>query len=393
MILVFSCTLKTETAVTDPDIYYTCSMDPQVVESKPGKCPICHMQLTTVRKSAMKNDNELQLSPQQIQLGNILVDTIRKDGIGNEFILTGILNFNQDNATAVSARIAGRVEHLYFKNIGEYVPKGARLFDLYSEQLNTAKQEYLLALQKQEILGNGVIDYSSLIQSAKNKLLLWGMSENQIKELNEKKQPENITSFYGATGGYITELNIKEGDYVAEGTGIMRLADLSTLWVEAQLYTSQLAQFNSSAKATVEFPDLPGKKIKGSIEFVNPEINPATRINLVRITIPNKENVFKPGMPAYVTLNDPHYKALSLPVDAVLRTGTMASVWIQTSANKFMNKMVEAGMESNGMIEIKSGLKEGDAVVVKGAYLLQSEYVFRKGAAPMEGHDMSKMKM
>jgi Cu(I)/Ag(I) efflux system membrane fusion protein len=98
-------------------------------------------------------------------------------------------------------------------------------------------------------------------------------------------------------------------------------------------------------------------------------------------------------MPAYVIIKNPQNKTLSLPVDAVLRTATMATVWVRTSANKFMSKMVETGMESDGMIEIKSGLKEGDAVVVSGAYLLQSEYIFRKGANPMAGHDMSNMKM
>jgi Cu(I)/Ag(I) efflux system membrane fusion protein len=388
-----SCKSKTNAVISDPDVYYTCSMDPQVIESKPGKCPICHMQLTAARKSAQKNDNELQLSPEQIQLGNIIVDTIHDGDIGNQITLTGVLNFNQLNASAVSARIRGRVDKLYFKNIGDYVPKGAKLFDLYSEELNTAKQEYILALQKQKVLGNSVIDYNSLIESAKNKLLLWGMSEAQVKALDGNTQPNNITSFYSTSSGYITELNIKEGDYVAEGTSIVRLADLSSLWVEAQLYTSQLPQLNTSAKAIVQFPDIPGKQIEGSIEFVNPEINPATRINLVRVTIPNKDNILKPGMPAYVVIKNPQYKTLSLPIDAVLRTGTMAMVWTRTSANKFMSKMVETGMESDGMIEIKSGLKEGDAVVVNGAYLLQSEYIFRKGASPMAGHDMGNMKM
>jgi Cu(I)/Ag(I) efflux system membrane fusion protein len=388
-----SCKSETNTVATDPDVYYTCSMDPQVIESKPGKCPICHMQLTVARKSTQKNDNELQLSPQQIQLGNIVVDTIHNGELGNQLILTGILNFNELNTTAVSARIAGRVDKLYFKNIGDYVSKGAKLFDLYSEELNTAKQEYLLALQKQKVLGNSVIDYNTLIQSAKSKLLLWGMSEAQIKALPENNQTSNITGFYSTSGGYITELNIKEGDYVSEGTSIVRLADLSRLWVEAQLYTSQLAQLNTSATATVHFPDLPNKKIEGKIEFVNPEINPATRINLIRINIPNEQNILRPGMSVYVIIKDSHHKTLSLPVDAVLQTGKMSVVWVQTSANRFMSKMVETGIESDGMIEIKSGLKEGDAVVVNGAYLLQSEYIFRKGANPMAGHDMSKMKM
>ena len=391
--VIASCKSKPNVVTTDGDVYYTCSMDPQVVESKPGKCPICHMQLAAARKSAQKNDNELQLSPQQIQLGNIVVDTIRNGEIGNQMVLAGVLTFNQLNATAMSARIAGRVDKLYFKNIGDYVPKGTKIFDLYSEELNTAKQEYILALQKQKILGNGVIDYNALIRSAKNKLLLWGMSESQVKTLDENSQPGEVTSFYSTVSGYMTELNIREGDYVAEGTTIARLVDLSSLWVEAQLYTSQLAQFNSSAKAIVQFPGIPGKEVEGQIEFVNPEINPATRINLIRMTIPNKEHILKPGMPVNVLIKSRAYKTLSLPVGAVLRTGAMATVWVQTSVNKFMSKMVETGMESDRMIEIKSGIAEGDAVVVNGAYLLQSEYIFRKGASPMAGHDMGNMKM
>ena len=391
--VIASCKSKPNVLTTDNDVYYTCSMDPQVVESKPGKCPICHMQLAAARKSAQKNDNELQLSPQQIQLGNIVVDTIRNGEMGNQIVLPGVLNFNQLNATAVSARIAGRVDKLYFKNIGDYIPKGTKIFDLYSEELNTAKQEYILALQKQKILGNGVIDYKALIESARSKLLLWGMSEFQVKALDENSHPSDITSFYTTASGYMTELNIREGDYVAEGTTIARLADLSSLWVEAQLYTSQLSQFNSAAKAIVQFPDIPGKEVEGNIEFVNPEINPATRINLIRITIPNKENTLKPGMPVNVLIKSPSHKTLSLPVEAVLRTGAMATVWVQTSGNRFMSKMVETGMESDRMIEIKSGIEEGDAVVVNGAYLLQSEYIFRKGASPMAGHDMGNMKM
>jgi Cu(I)/Ag(I) efflux system membrane fusion protein len=392
LFVCWSCQSKTDSQLADPDVYYTCSMDPQVIEAKPGKCPICHMTLTAARKSTRKNDDELQLSPQQIQLGNILVDTIRHGSIGNKIILPGILNFDQLNNSAVSAKIAGRINKLYFKAIGDYIPKGARLFDLYSEELNNAKQEYLLAVQKQKVLGNSIVDYNTIIESAKNRLLLWGMTEEQVAGLKEN-QPSNVTSFYSNAEGFISALDVKEGDYVSEGSSIIRLANLSTLWAEVQIYPSQLLTFGSAAKATVQFPDLPGKQIAGNIEFVNPEISTSARINLIRIKVPNRGNILKPGMMVYVTLNDPQRKMLSLPLDAVLRSAGMSSVWVQTGSNRFRNKMVETGMESNGMIEIKTGLAEGEVVVVRGAYLLQSEYIFRKGSSPMGGHDMSNMKM
>ena len=393
LLTIISCKSKTK-AVVNPDIYYTCSMDPQVVESKPGKCPICHMELTPVKKSIeQENNDELALSPEQMQLGNIKVDTIRDAFIGNQMVLTGTLNFDQTKVNDVSARVSGRIEKLYFKKPGDYVTKGAPLYDIYSEELNNAKQEYLLALQKKATLDNSVINFDDVIEAAKNKLLLWGMSEQQIRNINKDALVNPRTTFFSTASGYITEQDLKEGDYVSEGGSIVKLSGLSTLWVEAQVYATQLSQLNKAKDVMVEIPDFPGKKIPGKISFQNPELNPATRINLIRIIIPNEGNQLKPGMPAYVTVKTGGVNALFLPSDAVLRDGKMAMVWLQTSQNKFKSVMVETGLESGDMIEIKSGIHQNDEVVTSGAYLLQSEYIFRKGASPMAGMDMPGMKM
>ena len=390
-LLLASCKNKKE-ETQQSDIYYTCSMDPQVVEYKPGKCPICHMELTKVKKSNREDKNEILLSEQQVQLGNIKTDTIRTGTIGDQLVLTATLNFDQAKANAVSARVMSRIEKLYFKNLGDYVRRGAALYDLYSEELNNAKQEYLLALEQKNAFANETaIDFNQLLQSAKNKLLLWGMSELQIQQLANNKKATAITTFYSTAAGYITELDISEGDYVMEGGTIVKLVDLSTLWAEAQVYTSQLAEVDKNSVATVQLPDFDGKEIKGRIAFVNPEINADTRINLIRVSIPNTGNRLKPGMPAYVILKSPQRKSLTLPINAVIRDGKGATVWIKTGAHSYTSKMVEVGLESEDRIEIKSGLSAGDVVVVSGAYLLQSEYIFKKGANPMSGHDMSTM--
>jgi Cu(I)/Ag(I) efflux system membrane fusion protein len=283
----------------------------------------------------------------------------------------------------------GRVEKLYYKNLGDYVKKGLPLYDLYSEDLNNAKQEYILALDKKKTFTNEtVIDFDQLIQSAKNKLLLWGLNEAQVNELANTKKATTTTTFYSTANGYITQLDIREGDYVMEGGTIVKLADLSALWAEAQVYTSQLAEVNSNSIATVLLPDFDNKEIKGKIEFVNPEINPDTRINLIRVSIPNQGNQLKPGMPAYVLLKSPQRQSLTLPIDAVLRDGKGATVWIQTSQNTFKSVMVQTGLESDERIEIKSGVAIGDVIVIRGAYLLQSEFIFKKGANPMDGMKM-----
>lgn len=372
----------------DDSVYYTCSMDPQVIEYKPGKCPICRMELTPVMKSNGGQSDEIMLSEQQVKLGNIRTDTVRKGSISDQVVLTATLNFNQLTAIAVSARVSGRIEKLYYKIPGDYIKKGDPLYDIYSEELNNAKQEYLLALDRRLTFANdAVISFDQLLEGARHKLLLWGMQEAQVKELETSRRTGTITTFYSPVSGYATAVDIREGDYVMEGNTIATLADLSSLWAEAQVYTSQLAVIDHAGKATVELPDFEGKTVTGKLEFVNPEINPDTRINLIRVAIPNPGNQLRPGMPAYVILDSRPSDAITLPVDAVLRDGKGATAWIWTGPNTFKNVMVQTGLESGDRIAILSGLNPGDIAVVSGAYLLNSEYIFKKGADPMAAHN------
>jgi Cu(I)/Ag(I) efflux system membrane fusion protein len=392
LFFLISCKAKKKVALLNPDFFYTCSMHPQIMQDRPGNCPICGMELIKVEKKKGSNADAIMLSNQQIQLGNIRVDTIANGIISDETILTATLNIDETKSATVSARVSGRIDRLYFKNQGDYINKGQKLYDLYSEQLNNAKQEYILALEKQATLDNSIIDFKQLVQAARNKLLLWGMGEAQIEELVKTKNASTLTSFYSIASGYITALESHEGDYVMEGGTIVRLANLSSLWAEAQVYTSQLSEIDRNGNATVQLPDL-AKEVNGRIQFVNPEINPDTRINLIRVSIPNPGNLLKPGMPAYVVLRNRQRNSLTLPIDAVIRSEKMNMVWIQIDKNTFKSVMVETGMESDDRIEIKSGLKEGNVVVTTGAYLINSEYIFKKGANPMGGMDMSKMKM
>lgn len=369
-------------------VYYTCSMHPQVMQSQPGKCPICGMQLIEARKTMDGNSDDIILSDEQVRLGNITVDSVSTTGIGDQLYLTATLALNQHSTAAVSSRVMGRIEKLYFKNIGDYVRKGDKLFDLYSEDLNNAKQEYILTLQQQSQVKDPAIDYAQLLQSGKNKLLLWGLTEAQIRELAASGQAQPLTSFYSPVAGCITTLDIKEGDYTMEGATIARLADLSTLWAEAQVYTSQLAQLDPRGSVVVRIPGIPGKGFSGKIEYANPEINPDTRIDLVRVTIPNPGGQLKPGMPAYVIIDGTRHRSITLPIDAVLRDSKSATVWVRTTHNSFVSRMVQTGMETGDRIEILSGLRPGDRVVVTGAYLLNSEYKFKKGSSPMAGMKM-----
>lgn len=383
--LLFSCGSKE--VAKENGVFYTCSMDPQVISGKPGNCPICGMPLTAVKKSSIEDSDDITLSDQQIQLGNIGVDTIGKTSVENQLEFTGVLNVNAARTASVSAKVMGRIEKLYVKAIGDYISKGAPLYEIYSEELNNAKQEYIAALQRRTLFKEqSVIDFESLIESARNKLRLWGMTDSQVKMLETMDRAPLRTTFYSTEAGFVTTLGVTEGGYVMEGGTIAELADLSTLWAETQVYSSQLYRIPANATAYVRINEL-AIDIQGKVEFLNPEISADTRINLLRIVIPNTNNKLRPGMPALVTIQTAHTNTLALPTDAIIREANGATVWLQTGPNKYRSKMVTLGMENNGLTEIVSGLSPGDIVVTSGAYLLHSEYTFKKGADPMSGHN------
>ncbi|MHB8261330.1 MAG: efflux RND transporter periplasmic adaptor subunit [Bacteroidia bacterium] len=382
------CKPKDEKQETKGKEYYTCSMHPQVKKDEPGKCPICQMELQPVTTQENTTSDEIKLNDLQIQLGNIKTDTLHKGNIGESNSLVAVVNTNMNKTNSISSRVMGRIEKLYFKTKGDYINEGEKLYDIYSEDLNIIKQQYLLALQKKSTPHNDFLDVNQLIESAKNKLLLYGITKNQLKDISASP----TTTIFNSASGYITDLDIKEGDYVMQGEVIFKMADLSSLWVEAQVYPTQLKNIYKEAGAVVTFPDFPEKSYTGKIDFINPELNNGTQLDLIRIEISNKDLLIKPGMAAIVNLNHHIHKAFILPIDAVIRDNNGAIVWVQTSTNTYKSRMVETGIESGDKIEITSGLSEGDIVVMSGAYLLNSEFIFKKGKKnSMEGMEGMKM--
>ncbi|MBC7567921.1 MAG: efflux RND transporter periplasmic adaptor subunit, partial [Pedobacter sp.] len=164
-------------------------------------------------KNLPVDEKGLTLSDQQIQLANIQTDTIKSGMLGDRIVLTGTLTVDETKTTSISARVMGRIEKLYFKNEGDYVKKGDRIYDLYSEELNNAKQELILALEQKNKLDNSLIDFNQIVTSSQYKLLLWGMSKAQINQLVKTRKTTSTTPFYSAVSGYINTLELIEGDY------------------------------------------------------------------------------------------------------------------------------------------------------------------------------------
>jgi len=390
LLFLFNACKENEQTKTDTDTYYTCSMHPQVVQNHSGNCPICHMELIAVKKQ-QTTSNEIVLTDEQMQLGNIKTDTIQNGCIENKIILTGTVVFNQSAINSVSARITGRIDRLYFQQLGASISLGQPLFDLYSETLNNAKQEYVQLYQQQHQLNNSVVQVAQLLQSAKNKLLLWGMTEQQISSLLKEKKISPITTFYSNVSGVITELPVVQGQYITEGATVLKVADLSTIWVEAQVYAANLSTIRKGTTVNVQFPDFPGLILKGKINFINPEMTADTRVVLARIALSNVKGQLKPGMPAYVITSAHQQNGLMLPLHSVLQYGNMNIVWIQTAYHTFQQRMVQTGTQNSTAILITKGLKNGDVVVTNGTYLLNSEAVFKHGdkmQTNMPGMDM-----
>lgn len=360
------------------DEYYTCSMDPQVVEYLPGNCPICHMKLIKVKKNNLK-EGQIKLSDQQIKLANITYDTLRINDLGKEVTLTGKVTIDQDLTEAISSKIDGRVEVLYAKNIGDPIFKGQILYEIYSEDLNIAQQEYLTTIESTSPL-------EGFIESAKNKLYLYGMTEQQIENIKTTKQILNRVPFFSKNNGFISDILISEGNYVSTGTVLFKVASFNALWVEAQVYLPYLSFVNNKTEATFSIPALGAKTYKGKVIFIDPQVQTPERFVLARFQITNVESEIKPGMLVNINIQSSKIKALSLPVDAIIQNSIGTNVWVRNRDSVFENKMVVTGIQNSSQVEIKSGLFEGDVVVISGAYLLNSEYVFKKGASPMAGH-------
>lgn len=367
--------------------FYTCSMDPQVKEDKPGKCPICHMPLTQI-KSSDTEANEISLSKQQIQLGNITTQTIAESQSSLEQVYTGVLTINQEKIKTISARAMGRIEKLYFKTVGDYVAKNEPVYQLYSEDIAIAKQDYFTAYKQLTMPGDFGKNARTMLIAAKQKLLFFGLSNAQIETIKSSKEISPYTIFYSNSSGTITEIIATEGSYAMEGAGIIKLADLNSLWLETQVNVNYAKSLHLGQNAKVSFTDYPDKTINTKISFINPEINPDTRLLLIRIEIPNQNLLLKPGMQAIARLTQSSIKGVFIPTDAVIREENASYIWIEKRPGVFESLMVETGAETNGMIEIKSEMDPTKKVVITGAYAINSEYKFRKGSDPMEGMEM-----
>lgn len=390
-ILTFSCSgeqKKDEHAHEESSTAkYTCPMHPTVIQDGPGTCPVCGMDLVPqARSTATSNRNDLMLSDSQIKLANITTEKVSMKSLGQTMIINGRLAVNEGASEIISSRAAGRIEKLFIKETGKTVQKGVPLYELYSEELLTLQKEYLLAKEQFETLGNQEARYESFLKGSEKKLLLYGLTKKQIDQLSQSKSIQPRITFQSPASGIVTEINVVEGQSVAEGSAFYKVENISTLWLEAELYPQETSLVKTGDKINARITGYESAPIDAKVIFLSPEYRANTQITNLRAEVKNPDMKFKPGMQAQVLFTNSLKKALAIPIDAVIRTEKGAHVYVQTDNNTFQPRMIKIGMENFDQVEITEGLKEGETVAVSGAYLLYSELILKKGIDPMARH-------
>lgn len=372
-----------EGAAKEKVLTFTCPMHPQVIKNEMSTCPICGMDLVPFEKNS--NEKALKVDEQRQALANITTVSIGENSFTSTKQLNGRLSVDPEQSSFISSRIAGRIEQLYVRETGVVVRKGQPLYQLYAEQLATLQQEYLMAVAQEKHFKGDNIE-RQIVAAAKQKLLLYGQSEAQVQKLLKTQQKDPFVIFYAPQGGVVVELSVTQGQYVTEGAPMLRLEGYDKLWVEADVYPSEVKNIKVGQKVKVVIAGWENEPQLMTIRFITPALVSGTQLTQIRGTIVNPSHTWQPGLQANVFLPTvQETNVLTLPLDAVIRDGKGIHVWVKKGNDTFEAKRVSVGQETDDLVEITEGLKNGEQVVVTGAYLLYSEYILKKGKNPIEG--------
>lgn len=379
-------------AATDSNIdYYHCGMHPWITSDKPGKCPICGMDLTPVYKKDSKNsEGMVSIDPVMEQNIGVKTEMVTKRKLTHTIRTTGHVDYDETKQTVITTKFSGYIEKLYVDYTGKPVQKGEPLFEIYSPELVAVQQEYLQAIRykgtmksaNDSAVSSGAND---LLQSAKKKLLYWDISPSQIKELEQSGNITKTLTIYSPFSGVVVEKNVFEGMQVQAGVNLLKLADISKMWVYADVYENELSLVKNGEAVTIELPDNTATTLQGKISYIYPFLQEQTRTAKLRIEFSDKNHLLKKDM--YVTVNiipTVSINAIAVPEQSVIHSGSRNIVVMAMGNGKFMSMEVKLGALADGYYEIIEGLKEGDVIVTSSQFLIDSESNLKAGTSSMQ---------
>jgi Cu(I)/Ag(I) efflux system membrane fusion protein len=425
---------EAEHAVAHAQVW-TCSMHPQIQLPKPGKCPICFMDLIALESGGGDGGGlrTLTVSDAAAKLMQVETSPVERKFVQTEVRMVGKVDFDETRTAAITARMPGRLDRLFVDYTGVPVKKGEHLASIYSPDLLSAQQELLQAIDSVKALQNSQSTLvrntsQSTVDAVREKLRLWGLTAEQIQEIETRGEPTDHLTIYSPVSGIVIHKNATEGSYVKTGDRIYTVADLSRVWIQIDAYESNLNRLRYGGSVEFTTETYPGKKFAGTISFIDPIINPATRTAKVRVIVDNPGLALKPGMfvratarpqvaddgrvinpdlagkwisPMHpeivkdgpgacdvcgmplVTAESLGYASqrsenapLVIPVTAALKTGRRAVVYVEIPGREqptYEGREVDLGERLGEYYAVASGLEEGERVVTRGAFKIDAE--------------------
>lgn len=355
--------------------HYTCPMHPWVKEADPSEpCPVCGMKLTPVTKEEI-TEGIIRIDRERRQAFGVRTAMAERKALTVPIHALGRVTYDETKLVDVTLKFQAWIERLFVEETGQYVKKGQALFEVYGPELFAAQHELILAAQQEKTATSDLqrSRAETLLRSARKRFLLWDFRPAQIEAIIRRGEPMERLTIYAKASGYLIEKNIVEGAAVEIGMRLFRIADLSRVWIEAEVYEQDIPLVRIGQKARVILSNIDSNDRTGTVSFIWPAIDPKTRAARIRIELENADLSLRPEMFAEVRLESERGVALVVPEPAILYSGPRRIVFVDLGDDRLRPTLVEAGVTSGGMVEILKGLEVGDKVVVSGNFLVAAE--------------------
>jgi Cu(I)/Ag(I) efflux system membrane fusion protein/cobalt-zinc-cadmium efflux system membrane fusion protein len=370
-------------------LFWRAPMDPNEIYNEPGKSKM-GMDLVPVYEDEEGAQGIVTIDPQVQQNMNIKTEIVSQRKLSSKVITNGVLLKDETKEYLVTTKVSGWIEKLYVNYTGKEVRKGQKLMDIYSPQLVAAQQELLTALSYKNTSSQSSLESikksgDELVDNAVRKLQLLDVSESEINNLIETNKVRTNITLYALNSGTVMHKNILEGEKIMAGTPLLRIANLSNLWLTAYIYEYELSKVKLGSKASIKFNFLPEKTYTGKVSFIYPTIEPTSRTAKIRIDINNSTGELKPDMFANVVIEGIDLGEFPVvPENAVIRSGTKDIVILSIGDGKFKPTQIKLGGYADGIYQVLQGITEGSKVVTSAQFLIDSESNLRAAVSQFQ---------